>query len=85
MFVCILVRSSAKFLSFVLFSERQYFLTMQMEKLREMPMQTEISPNIFDHLIDLKKLFFIMHSSFFQIFFKINQSKILIIAFMYFA
>jgi len=46
-------------------------------------MQAEKSPNTFDHLIDLEKLFSIMHSSFFQIFFKINQSKILILAFMY--
>jgi len=56
---------------------------MQTEKSGEILMQTEKSPSIFDHLVDLEKLLTITHSLFFQIFFKINQSKILIIAFMY--
>jgi len=38
-------------------------------------MQTEKLAHIFEHLVDLEKLFSIMHSSFFQIFFKIKQNK----------
>jgi len=40
-----------------------------------MPMQTEKLPSIFDHLVDLQKLFSITHSSLFQIFFKIKQNR----------
>jgi len=36
-----------------------------------------------NNFVDLEKLFYITHSSLFEIFFKINQSRILIIAFMY--
>jgi len=48
---------------------------MQTEKSGEMPMQTEKSPSIFDHLVDFEKLLTITHSLFSKYFSKLTKAR----------